>query len=121
MPATNMKFSIQPDSIEPVLCIWFDYVHGQEINDQEVYWARDKLIMAKEFEDAIRASLQLDFHSLFELLYSNSIEDVPFFEQLESQLNLAGFYTYNSDTTFDVFSADSVDLTDQDVLLCLES
>ena len=62
MSATNMKFSIQPDSIEPVLCIWFDYVHGQEINDQEVYWARDKLIMAKEFEDAIRASLQLDFH-----------------------------------------------------------
>ena len=121
MPIINMKFSIQPDFIEPVLCLWFDYVHGQEINDQEVFWARDRILMAREFENAIRASLQLDLSSLFELLYSNSIEDVPFFSQLETQLNLAGYFTYNSDTIFDIYSADSVDLTDPNVLLCLES
>lgn len=116
----NRKFSIEPETIEPLLALWFEYIHGQELNDEEVYWQRDKIIMAKEFESAIKSELHLDLSHEFGLFYAEKIEEVPFFEMLEVRLNQAGFYTYNSDTRFEVYSSNDVDLNDDEIRQCLE-
>lgn len=116
----NKKFTIEPETIEPLLALWFEYIHGQELDDKEVYWQRDKIIMTKEFESAVKSDLNLDLSHEFALFYAGKMEDVPFFERIEERLNQAGFYTYNSDTRFEVYSADDIDLSEPEIQACLE-
>lgn len=118
---TGKKFSIQPESIEAVLTLDFEYVHGQEIDNKAVYWQQDKLIMAREFERAIADLLNVDLGAEFALFYADSIQEITFFELLETRLNELGFYTYNSDSTFEIFQPEDVDQNDPEVSLCLDA
>ena len=118
---TTKKFTVEPESIEPVLALWFEYIHGQELDDKEVYWQRDKMDMLKEFEKAIVSDLKINLSHVFALFYADRIKDVPMFEMLENCLNQAGFYTYNSDTRFEIYRAEDVDLNDDEIKTCLES
>ena len=121
MKNTNqkMKFDIEPDDIEPMLSLSFEYEHGQELDDEECYWQRDKLLMAKELEKAIIVDCKLDLADTFNAFFNNPDNEVQLFIDLEIQLNAAGFFTYNSDTRFHIYEASDVVLTDEYIIECL--
>lgn len=126
MSKSNKKlfqFEIEPENVEPTIAIWFDGTAEEEEAAGEItsYWARDKVTMVQDLEHEIRTLLLLlDLTPIFDKFYENTDNEVPFFEELETALNLAGYYTYNSDTRFEIYSPSDIDLSDENIKACFD-
>lgn len=116
------KFEIEPENLAPAIMLEFDGVINIEIGGGGLvpFWSRDKIMMMQEFEHSIKTQLLvLDLVPLFDGFYANPDNEVPFFEALESALNERGFFTYNSDSRFEVYRPQEVNLADADIVACL--
>lgn len=99
---TIYKLDTMLSDIEPILQVCFE---GDE-------WASTECKLETVREIA-RTLASLGFYApcfgvVQRLKEGKPINEVKFFEQIETLLNASGFYTYNSDSWFEVYEPESV-------------
>lgn len=112
---TNYKFITDPD-LETYYSFYFDYIS----DTGELQWCDDSITMVEDLQATFKNdNWDLIGHQIFENFYNEKIDDIKFFELLEIELNKEGLFTYNSASTFHIYTPDTVDLTNANVTICL--
>ena len=100
----NYKLDGMLSDIEPLIQICFEHdVWGDAVDKQSTLeWVREELSALGVKNDAV-----LD-NAISRCARGDTFHEVNLFDHIEALFNGLGFYTYNSDTWFEVYVADEV-------------
>jgi hypothetical protein len=116
-PTTAKRNFISQPDLEPWIDICFESDPEDKLIEGELIWGRDNVMIVQGLQESIKEDIGLDLAIIFDQFYANpeTTNQGQFFDTLESKINDAGYYTYNSDNWFIIFKTEDVDLTDEDI------
>lgn len=100
----NYKLDGMLSDIEPLIQICFEPDVWGDTEDKRatLEWVREELATLGVKNDKV-----LDT-AISQCAKGDSVHEVNLFDHIEARFNNLGFYTYNSDTWFEVYVADEV-------------